>query len=129
MMQLMAIQREQRNQHSVATQESHRSSSSLSMQAHQRSSSLQNGFAGKVNKNTLIQIFYQFYFQPFSYLQFLQYRAMKLESIRKNLIYQKKFLVGIVKELDLDLFRQAENRSAGNPTRRFRYLWNFSIIS
>ena len=51
---------------------------------------------------------------------------MKLESIRKNLIYQKKFLVKVVKELEPDEFRRVENRTVGKPFRRFRYLWNFS---
>ena len=59
---------------------------------------------------------------PFCIVQFHQYRALKLESIRKNLVYQKKFLSGIVFEWDQNHNRRIENVSESKkPLRRFRY--------
>lgn len=60
------------------------------------------------------------------YRQFHQYRALKLESIRKNLVYQKKFLSAIVCEWDQNHNRRIENASE-KPLRRFRYQIDGSI--
>ena len=54
--------------------------------------------------------------------QILQYRALKLESIRKNLIYQKKVLTGIALEWDQNHNHQIKERwNKKKHLRRFKY--------
>ena len=85
--------------------------------------SLQPEQVGKVT-NIRHVLFVPFIHSSSFNTQFLQYRALKLESTRKNLIYQKKFLSQIVQELDQNHNQRIESKcESKKPCRRFRYVY------
>ncbi|XP_057370587.1 interaptin-like [Daphnia carinata] len=61
--------------------------------------------------------------------KFLQYRALKLESIRKNLIYQKKFLSTIANEWDQNHNQRTEKAFEPKKALRCFRVAVFTVIS